>query len=219
MQAYLSKAPDVADMIKTLGRMFQLALTQREQANRILDEIEYIQVYLNLQNIRFDDRFRLTILLSEQDMQAPIIKLTFQPIIENCIVHGFNNPDREYEIRIEGELTEKYGVIRITDNGEGMDEDQLKYVRRQLGNTDWTGESTEHSLGLRNIQERLQLHYGHEYGMTLDSSPGVGTTVSIRFPIPDPRSPQSSPIHKPVLMSNPNRKPMPNTIPKGEDHV
>jgi two-component system sensor histidine kinase YesM len=184
MQAYLSKAPDVAAMIKTLGRLFQLALSQREQTNQIADEIEYIQVYLNLQNIRFEDRFKLVVQLPEALLLAPLIKLTLQPIIENCIVHGFTDPDRHYEILIDGVLFEAYGNVRIRDNGAGINEERLKEIRRQLANLDRIDPTTEYSLGLRNIQQRLQLHYGYEYGITLESAPLMGTVVNIRFPIP-----------------------------------
>jgi two-component system sensor histidine kinase YesM len=184
MQAYLSKAPDVAAMIKTLGRMFQLTLSQRDRPNLVADELEYIQVYLHLQNIRFEDRFRLAVQLPEELKQTPIMKLTFQPIIENCIAHGFTDLDREYLIRIDGELLPEAGVVRITDNGAGMDDGQLESVRRQLGQTDRMGAGAETSLGLRNIQERLQLHYGYAYGLSVDSILHEGTAVTIRFPIP-----------------------------------
>ncbi|SDE02652.1 two-component system, sensor histidine kinase YesM [Paenibacillus sp. UNCCL117] len=184
MQAYLSQAPDVAAMIKTLGRMFQLTLSQRDRTNLVADELEYIQVYVHLQNIRFENRFHLSVQLPEALKQTPIMKLTFQPIVENCITHGFIDPDREYIIRIEGELLQEAGIIRIADNGGGMDGEQLERVRRQLGYADRMSAGEEDSLGLRNIQERLQLHYGYEYGLSVASVLYEGTEVTIRFPIP-----------------------------------
>lgn len=183
MQAYLSKAPDVAAMIKTLGRLFHLALSQREQTNRIADEIEYIQAYMQLQNVRFEDRFRLVVKLSEALLQAPIIKLTLQPLIENCIIHGFTDPDLAYEIRIEGDASGDVGLLRIADNGDGIPPARLAELQRQLDHMDRLDTGEAGSLGLRNIQQRLQLHYGYAYGLQLESTPGMGCVVHIRFPL------------------------------------
>ncbi|MDF2923599.1 MAG: putative sensor with domain [Paenibacillaceae bacterium] len=185
MQAHISKAPDVAHMIKNLGRLFQMALARREEHHQVSNEIEYIRVYMQLQNVRFEDRFRLTVTLPEVVMKAPILSLTFQPIVENCIVHSFLDPDRQYEIRIDGEEKDGTVLVHIADNGAGIKKERLEEIRRTLDNPDWSGEgaAAEGSLGLRNIHERLQLHYGKQYGISLESVPDEGTTVAIHFPV------------------------------------
>ncbi len=186
MEAQLSQAPEVARMIQSLGRLFRMALNKSNRTNRIRDEIEYVRTYVDLQNIRFDNRFHLHVKLDEPMPDVHFPKMIFQPLVENSIVHGFLRHDRDYRIVIEGcyERGEEGDrcTITIRDDGEGMAEERLEQIRK-----DWLFRGSEpdgsESLGLRNIMERLQLQYGNDLHMDMSSSPGQGTAISFAFPV------------------------------------
>jgi two-component system sensor histidine kinase YesM len=181
MEAQLNNSPEVAKMIQTLGRLFQLGLNKSNRTNLIRDEIEYIQTYIALQNIRFDNRFHLYIELDEQLLDVHIPKMIFQPLIENSIVHGFLRHDRDYSIFIEGSCEDELCNISIRDNGEGMTEEKLVELQKHLYLRGVEAEESK-SLGLRNIIERLQLHYGDGLIISMNSSLGEGTVISFSFP-------------------------------------
>jgi len=179
MEAQMNNDPSVAKMIRSLGKLFQLALGKSHHTNRVRDEIEYIDTYIALQNIRFDNRFVLQVELDDPLLDAQMPRIIFQPLIENSILHGFLRHDRHYLIRIEGSYEGGLCHIAIKDDGEGMPEEKLARLRQSLLIRSY---DTEASLGLRNIAERLQLHYGDEFNMSIHSKLGEGTSIFITFP-------------------------------------
>lgn len=182
MKAQLNGNPEVAAMIKTLGRLFHMALSKKTESNCIEDELDYISAYLDLQNIRYENRFHLLVDMSEEVLRTPIIKLIFQPIVENSIVHGFLEHDLHYRITISSTIKDDLLYILIADNGAGMTEEQLGQLQSLLANSIMRDQGRT-SIGLTNIQERLQLHYGGSYGLTIDSILGNGTGVTIKIPL------------------------------------
>ncbi|RAV18991.1 sensor histidine kinase [Paenibacillus contaminans] len=182
MEAQMNRSPEVAEMIKKLGKLFQFALNKSNQPNRVRDEIEYVETYIALQNIRFDDRFKLHVELEEQLYDFLLPKLVFQPLIENSILHGFLKHDRSYNIYIEGRSGGGECLIHIRDDGEGMTEQQVQQIRKRM---QYRGidDTPSESLGLMNVNTRLLLHYGESFRITIESELGRGTTISFTFPI------------------------------------
>ncbi|MBD2845519.1 histidine kinase [Paenibacillus sp. IB182496] len=199
MQAYLDQAPDVAAMIKSLGRMFQLTLAD-DQTHTLADELQYIGLYMELQNIRFDHRFRLEVELGAAWMRMPLMKMTLQPIVENAIVHGFVDQDRAYRVRIHGTLgPDGQARLHVADDGEGMSAFALARLQAQLQAADVREQSPagevvatepaeadaerpQSSIGLGNVHRRLRLQYGCGCGLDVVSGPGEGTTVTVALP-------------------------------------
>jgi two-component system sensor histidine kinase YesM len=190
MKALLKEDEEVADMIKILARMFRLVLNKEGRKHSIKDELDYTINYLKLQNIRFDNRFRLDIRLPDEMLACSMIPLVFQPIVENSISHGFVDYNQSMNIVIEGSSTEDEGVlIRIMDNGIGMTRDkqeELYALIEEAESAKYKMEQTEESigrgLGLMNIAERIKLHYGDRYYLKIDSEQGIGTTIEIHIP-------------------------------------
>lgn len=180
MKAQLSGNSEVASMIKTLGRLFHMALSKKPTPNRIKDELDYVCAYLELQNIRYEGRFHLRVHIPEELLQTPIIKLVFQPIIENSIIHGFLDHSLSYEIEIDSRVENDQLHIVISDNGEGMDSPHLERVRTMLSVE--RQDQSYSSIGLLNIQERLKLNYGDDCGIRIDSIEKKGTQVTIMIP-------------------------------------
>ena len=184
MEAQMTGTPTVANMIKTLGKLFKLALNESNQPHRICDEIEYVETYLELQNIRFDDRFKLRIEMDETLLNAPIPRLIFQPLIENSIIHGFLKHERNYHVTIKGICQNNKCTISIHDDGEGMSEQQLKSIE-DLFKRNRVEDTPTKSLGLKNISERLRLHYGESYSISIESTPNKGTVIAFTYSLND----------------------------------
>nr|WP_241243044.1 sensor histidine kinase [Paenibacillus whitsoniae] len=190
MKALVKEEEEIANMIKILAKMFRLALGKEGTRHLIKHELAYTQNYLQLQNIRFDNQFQLEIGLPEEMMTCSIIPLVFQPIVENSVNHGFQNYGRMLHIRIEGEWEEGDSIrIRISDNGVGMPPDKLEELQAILEvaksdkyKVEQEDESAGKGLGLKNIAERINLHYGERYELTVHSDFGSGTTVEIFIP-------------------------------------
>ncbi|MEC0236239.1 histidine kinase [Paenibacillus kribbensis] len=191
MKALLKDEDEIAGMIKILARMFRLVLGKEGKQHSIMHELEYTENYLQLQNIRFDNSFKLDLRIPEAMRQCSIIPLVFQPIVENSINHGFQGYSKMMQIVIEGTWTEEGGIkIRITDDGCGIPPSKQAELRTILDEADFDKYKLEHGkelagkgLGLKNIAERIKLHYGDSYYLSLLSSDGNGTTVEIQIPM------------------------------------
>ncbi len=190
MKALVKGEDEVAVMIKILARMFKMTLGKEADPNLIGNELEYAENYIRLQNIRFNDRFSLEVRLAEAIRNSRIIALVFQPIIENSIVHGFRGDDTSLAIIIEGEITKENDiVIRVRDNGIGMSAEKTAEMNKLLMEAesdklklDLKGENAEESIGLKNIAERIKLHYGDDYYLRVVSSNGSGTVIELKIP-------------------------------------
>ncbi len=190
MKALVKGEDEVAVMIKILSRMFKMILGKEAEPNLIKNELEYAENYIKLQNIRFNDRFTLDVRLDDTIRNCRIIAMVFQPIIENSIIHGFKDYNTFLNIVIDGEITpEKDVLIRVRDNGSGMSPEQAEELNKLLMESgsdklklDLTDENMEESIGLKNIAERIKLHYGDHYYLRVASGNGSGATVEIRIP-------------------------------------
>lgn len=190
MKALLNDDEETAGMIKLLARMFRLALGKEGRQHSVKHELEYTANYVQLQNLRFDHKFLLDVRIPEEIQQCGIIPLVFQPIVENSINHGFEDYSRTMNIAIDGFWTEDGEIlIRITDDGIGMTEDKQKELQALLESAgsdkyklDMTDEPAGKGLGLKNIAERIKLHYGDRYYLMIRSGIGQGTTVEILIP-------------------------------------
>ncbi|MFE6076516.1 sensor histidine kinase [Paenibacillus sp. NPDC057886] len=190
MKALVKDDEETAGMIKILARMFRLTLGKERSHHSVKHELEYTSNYLELQNIRFDNMFRMVVNIPDEMLHCSIIPLVFQPIVENSINHGFENYSRPLIIEIEGSWTEKGDVLfRISDNGIGMPLDKQAELCSLLENTtsnkyklEEADELRGNGLGLKNIAERIKLHYGDQYYVTVFTGIENGTTVEILIP-------------------------------------
>jgi two-component system sensor histidine kinase YesM len=187
MKAVLNQDHEAAEMVKILAKMFRLALGKEGAENSIAAEIEYARNYLKLQNIRFNQRFSLHVNLEAAILDSPIICLVFQPIIENSIIHGFLDHDRDFAVAITGRITPEADiVIQISDNGVGIDARKVDEINRALQEAQYDPIQPDHPdatrLGLKNIAERIRIQYGEKYYVKIAANPSSGATVEIRIP-------------------------------------
>lgn len=191
MKALVKKEHEIANMIKILARMFRLTLGKEVKEHLLKHELDYTVNYLELQNIRFDNRFKLAIRMPEEMQRCSIIPLVFQPIVENSINHGFRGYNQDMNIVIEGVWTDDGGIfIRITDDGKGMSiakHEELRILLEDANSDKYKLEQADESadsggIGLKNIADRIMLHYGDRYYLTVSPGEVRGTSVEIYIP-------------------------------------
>jgi two-component system sensor histidine kinase YesM len=166
------------DMTSSLAKFFRLGISRGSETISIRTEIEYVQTYLAIQKQRYKDKLSYEIAFSPELYSHQILKLLIQPLVENAIYHGIKNMEGPGLIRIIGERESDAMVIRIGDNGVGMEAAQLEALAAGL-----IEPRQSSGVGVRNVQDRIHLYFGSEYGVRFESAPGAGTTATIRIPV------------------------------------
>jgi len=172
---------EIQEMATSLAFIFKYSV-KGEHLVFVQDEIDVIEYYINIQQIRFPNKFNVVYEIDQNILSYKMLKFILQPIIENNFKHGIENSTDFYTIYIRGEAINNKLVISICDNGAGMDEERLREVQRDLNNSEETL-SERYSIGLSNINKRLHLYYGSEYGINIESKKQVGTKVILTMPL------------------------------------
>ena len=166
------------DMTSSLAKFFRIGISRGSETISVGTEIEYVQTYLEIQKQRYKDKLSYEIAFSPELDGHKILKLLIQPLVENAIYHGIKNMDGQGLIRITGALEADTIVIRISDNGVGMQPEQLEALRDGL-----IEPSQASGVGVRNVQERIHVYFGLEYGVQFESAPNAGTVATVRIPV------------------------------------
>lgn len=172
------KNQEVSAAIQSLSKFYKLTLSKKDTIGTVAKEIEHVSLYVELQNMRYQNKIHFIVDVPDELLDYEMPKLTFQPIIENSIQHGiFEKENKEGTIVLTAWLAEPDIVFLISDDGVGMTKKQVKEIL--YGNT--TG-SKGSNIGVYNTHQRLRLFYGEGYGLSYSSTLGEGTEVSIRIP-------------------------------------
>ncbi len=172
------KNEEVVVMTASLARLLRQSISNEEEQVPIGQEVEYARSYLTIQKMRYKDKLEFQIQVDAQIMGVPIIKLVLQPFIENAIYHGLKYKEGKGLLIVRGYREGENAVLQIKDNGAGMDEQTLSHIfEKHKVNYRSNG------VGVYNVQKRLQLYYGMDYGITYSSKQGEGTTASIVIPM------------------------------------
>lgn len=189
-EALIAGMDNIADMTEALAKFFHYTITKVENLVSVEEELDNCETYFLIQKYRFGSRLQLHILYEEESresiMNCKIPKLTLQPILENSIIHGTELKIGTGNLTIQFEQTDKRLIIRISDDGAGMDEQTLAKLNRQLGRggralTDQ--EEKRGGIALVNVNNRIHLLFGEEYGMHIYSIKGKGTDVEVTLPV------------------------------------
>jgi len=164
--AIVSRDDRTAAMVASLSGLFRLSLSKGRRVISVRDELAYIQRYMTIQNIRFQDRFALITDVEDSVLDLTILKLTLQPFVENAMVHGLEPKLGKGYIEIKGERIDDDLYFTVADNGVGVTDASLFYA----------------GYGIRNVIDRIHLFYGKEYGVEIHSAPDHGTSVRIHLP-------------------------------------
>ena len=184
MQAVLAGNDDISQSILMLGKMMRYCLRWRIHTVTLEKEMEYIQSYVYILNIRNDYEIQLKIDIPETLHQLKIPKMILQPFVENSFVHGIEPLAKTTEVRIYTEQDEAHGKIWlcVQDFGAGMAESKLQEMRSYLADEKYERDSVG-SIGIKNIQQRLFLFYGKDYALEIHSELGKGTLIRVPLPI------------------------------------
>lgn len=194
-QALLNKQEEIALMTEKLARFFRYCISNREDIVTIRDEINNIRDYFFIQQYRFENRFSLDIYCREPEntMEKVIPKMTLQPIVENAIFHGLEQKRGRGNVTIRIIRTVEKIYIIVSDDGIGMSEEQVIRMNEKLqnpaGGAD-TSEAYRKGIALTNVNNRLKLYFGGDYGLRVCSIDGQGTDVEICIPERDLRDVQ-----------------------------
>ena len=169
----------VVKMVGSLSDFFRISLNQGQDILEVKEELQHVRSYLEIQQMRYQDILQYEICVPEELNHCQIPKITLQPLVENALYHGIKNKRGKGMIRIEGELEGEDCILRITDNGKGMTPERLEQVRE--GIRDRKARETD-IYGLYNVNERIRLKFGENYGITITSTYGEGTCVTVRLP-------------------------------------
>ena len=166
---------EAVQMVNALAQLFRISISRGHELIPIRSELRHAESYLKIQKHRYKNQFSYRFNVDESCLDFLCNKITLQPIIENAIYHGINGLVDEGEIVITLRADGSDVVFTVADNGVGMEEEQIQAILRKE-RSDHTG------IGIKNVNDRLKIYFGEGYGITIDSEPDVGTTVTIRMP-------------------------------------
>lgn len=171
------KEQEVITMVSSLARLFRLSLGKGKEIIDIRSEIEHVGHYLTIQKIRYKDKLDYEITVDPDILDLKTVKIILQPLVENAIYHGIKHKASPGKVTVSGKRTARGVELAVHDDGIGMSREALS----RLSNPN------EHSgsgggLGVRNVDERIKLYFGKEYGLDFESAEDKGTTVFVRLP-------------------------------------
>lgn len=171
------KNEEVVLMTAALARLLRQSISNEDELVSIGQEVEYVRSYLTIQKMRYKDKLEFSIEVDPAITANQIIKLVLQPLTENAIYHGLKYKESKGLLIVRGYEKGEDVVLEIIDNGVGMDEETLAHIfEKHKVNYHSNG------VGVYNVQKRLTLYYGHEYGITYRSKKGEGTIATIVIP-------------------------------------
>lgn len=178
--ALQKNVPEIRDVVTALAAFYKISLSNGEDQIPIREEVRHAKMYLTILDYRFADRIKTEWSIAPGIEDCPIVKIVLQPLIENAAIHGiFEKDSPRGHIAVRGWRKGSDIYLTVTDDGVGMDSETIRdNFQPSLDDT----AALSSGYGIRNIHERLRLFYGPGYGLTCDSVPGRGTTVTIHIP-------------------------------------
>jgi two-component system sensor histidine kinase YesM len=178
------RVDQVVELVRVLSRFFRITLSKGKDWITVREEIEHVESYLAIQKIRYRDILDYQIDVPDDMRDGQMLKLTLQPLVENALYHGIKNKRKGGVImvrsrRLDGNLLE----IQVEDNGIGMTQEQLAQVRALLDAESAGAVVAESGYGINNVNQRIKLYYGQEYGLAIESEYLQGTRVSLVIPL------------------------------------
>ena len=172
------KQADAVKVVTALARFFRISLSRGKSIIPVRDELEHVRNYLMIQHMRFKNRFTYEIEADEDVMELASVKLILQPLVENAVYHGmeFMDGDGEIHIRVYRDGDDLY--MKVSDNGLGMTKEQ---VEGMFMDKPHVKSGSGSGIGVRNVNERIRLYFGQEYGLSIESELDEGTVVTIHM--------------------------------------
>ncbi len=179
MIARVNDQPDIEELTRMLTKLLRRNIQVGHDLQTLKSELELVECYMKIQNYRFMDRITSRIEVNNEDIDGlMVMPLLVQPFVENAFVHGMENKESDGEILVKVEVIDDV-YIYIQDNGCGMSEEELRNVIKYLN--DFENLDRTH-IGICNVNQRIKLKYGEEYGVVCISEENIGTKITIKLP-------------------------------------
>jgi len=186
--ALLNDMYEISEITEALSRVFRNMISDREEQIPLRQEMDNINSYMRIQQFRFNDKFHYSFEVEEELLDKYMVpKMVLQPLVENAIMHGLEKKVEGGWVKITVYTTERRFVVVISDNGAGINEERLEFLRRAMkfNPVDFqVSEEVQHvGIALINIDRRIKLNYGKQFGIALSSTPDVRTTTEVVLPL------------------------------------
>lgn len=173
------KKSEAVKVVTALARFFRISLSRGKSIISVRDELEHVRNYLMIQQMRYKNKFTYEIQADEQVMNLASLKLILQPLVENAIYHGMEFMDGDGEILVRAWQEDGALYMSVQDNGLGMTPEQVQSL---LSEERHTHSQRGSGIGVKNVNERIRLYFGQDYGLKIQSEPDVGTQVTAKLP-------------------------------------
>lgn len=170
---------NVSKAVTVLAQLFRTNVSSGDYLIPIAQEVEQMSHYLSILELRYGDMFDVVCAIDENINRFSIIKICLQPIIENAVYHGLKPKGEKGILKITGKMQDDNIIFTVEDNGIGMDSDTVQRLRQELDSTDY---HNDNHIGIYNVNQRIKIIFGQEYGLSIDSIENVGTTITVKIP-------------------------------------
>jgi two-component system sensor histidine kinase YesM len=168
---------EAVTMVDSLSNFFRFSLSRGQNVITLAEEEQHIRSYLKIQQMRYRDLMKYEIDIPEELKNFILPKLTLQPLVENALYHGIKQRRRKGVISVTGRTQNEQLILEVSDDGSGMTQDRADEVRAYLA------EGRREGFGLRTVHQRIQILFGKEYGLTVESTQDVGTKIIVTIPM------------------------------------
>lgn len=166
-------------MISNLSKLLRIGLDTKEYMNTLRNELEHVRIYLEIQKVRYEDKFQVVYNIEEETLETVLPKITLQPIVENAIYHGIKPTNKKCTLTIKSYTSDNMVLIEINDDGTGIEEEKCSAINNEL-QTEYIKE--ENHIGIKNVNQRIKLSFGENYGIEIKSRVNNGTSIIIAIP-------------------------------------
>lgn len=174
---------DIEDLVCALAKFLRVGLSKGKELYKVKDELEHVRQYLVINKIRFKDCFNYEIQADDDVLEYSTVKIILQPIVENAIKYSINKRRTDGFISVTAQKEEHTLMFQVSDNGPGIQKERLQAIHNILADHTQMDTEPESGFGLYNVNQRIWLHFGDGYGITLESDAAYGTTVQVRLPL------------------------------------
>ncbi|HVI40272.1 MAG TPA: sensor histidine kinase, partial [Anaerovoracaceae bacterium] len=174
---WMTDSKEIASITNNLARFFRLSLSSGKNIISVEEELEQVKVYLNIQNIRFKNKFVYIENVDPEVLGYPMLKLILQPLVENALLHGLKYVKDGGIIKLHGKIDNGDLEFKVEDNGTGVDLERINYILE--------GHEAHNGYGIKNVNERIKLKYGNQYGLFYSNKEEGGTCVKMIIPAID----------------------------------
>ena len=169
----MEKAFETSKLIEALAKLFRLSLNSGKELILLRDEVDHLKNYLIIQNKRYGDAINFTLEVEEDLLTSTVVKLVLQPLVENAIIHGIEQNEGKGNIVVTIKRVSENIIYEIRDDGKGVDVNEINQLLTAIGDSN-------RGFGIKNINDRLKLYFGEQYGIQFSN--GEGTTVTVTQP-------------------------------------